>query len=89
MVVGASAGAVLGILYAPDKGKNTRDMLTYRLGKYRARLAELLEQIMEEKKLQENQARSEGKKVISDAKEKAERLLEDVEDLMDQIKGRK
>jgi len=88
-VVGAAAGASLGILYAPDKGINTRDILTYRLTKYRSRLMELLDELVEGRNTQDNEARSEGKKVISDAKEKAESLLRDVEELMGQIKGRK
>ena len=35
-VVGAAAGAVVGILYAPDKGENTRSKLYFQLNKYRA-----------------------------------------------------
>jgi gas vesicle protein len=88
-VVGAAAGASLGILYAPDKGINTRDMLTYRLGKYRTWLLELLDELVDGRSLQENEARNEGNKVINDAKEKAESLLRDVEELMGQIKGKK
>jgi gas vesicle protein len=88
-VVGAAAGASLGILYAPDKGINTRDMLTYRLAKYRTWLMELLDELVDGRSLQENEARNEGNKVISDAKEKAESLLRDVEELMGQIKGKK
>jgi gas vesicle protein len=85
-VIGVTAGATLGILYAPDKGRNTRDMLSFRLTKYRARLQELLD--AEGKQFQENEARNEGKRVINDAKEKAESLLRDVEELMGQIKGK-
>ncbi len=87
-VVGVTAGATLGILYAPDKGRNTRDMLSFRLAKYRARLQELLDERAEGKQSQENEARNEGKRVINDAKEKAESLLRDVEELMGQIKGK-
>lgn len=32
---GAALGAIVGILYAPDKGKNTRDRLSYQLDKYK------------------------------------------------------
>ena len=88
-VVGAAAGASLGILYAPDKGINTRDILTYRLAKYRTRLKELLDELVDGRNLQDNEAKNEGKKVINDAKEKAESLLRDVEELMGQIKGKR
>jgi gas vesicle protein len=30
-IVGAAAGAVVGILYAPDKGENTRSKLYFHL----------------------------------------------------------
>jgi vacuolar-type H+-ATPase subunit H len=33
-------------------------------------------------------AKSEGKKVVNEAREKAERLLEDVESMMSQIKAK-
>lgn len=87
-VVGAAAGAVVGILYAPDKGENTRSKLYYQLNKYRDQLKQLINDIVDGKEVIETTAKSEGKKVVQDAKIKAEKLLEDVEKMMSQIKAK-
>lgn len=86
-VLGAAAGAIVGILYAPDSGTNTRDKLSYQLDKYKKQLEKLLEDLINGKVEVSSMAKEEGQKVVDEAKEKAEQLLHDVDDLIGQIKA--
>jgi gas vesicle protein len=88
-ISGAAIGAAAGILFAPEKGRETRNWLSYRLERYRDTLSDLLEQLVAKENNMPSTAKSEGQRVIQDAKSKAEKLLGDVDSLINEINSRK
>jgi gas vesicle protein len=89
-LAGAATGALLGILYAPDTGVNTREKLSFQLDKYRDMLQQLIDDFVSGKETPlTSEAKSQGQRVVDEAKTKAERLLEDVDELLEQIRGKK
>ncbi len=85
-LTGAAVGAAVGLLYSPDKGKLMRDRLSYQFDSYRDQLSQLVSGLLTSVELPENVQRDQGQRVVTEAREKAERLLEDVDRLMAQIK---
>jgi gas vesicle protein len=89
-LAGAAVGAILVILYAPDKGTVTREKLSFQLDKYKKLLEDYLNDLVSGKDTPlTSEAKSQGEKVVSETRGKAERLLEDVDELLEQLRGKK
>lgn len=85
--VGASLGATIGILFAPDNGKDTRDKLSFNLEKYKFKLKDLISKYTKGEIDDSgfSSAKNDGIKVVNEARSQAEALLSDVEDMIHQI----
>ncbi len=89
LLIGAAAGAAIGILYAPDTGKNTRDKLAFQIDKLREKLQEILKDALNKEHQEENAAKTEGEKVVTETVMQVEKLISEVDALQSKLKSSK
>lgn len=89
-VLGAIAGGLtgfsLGLLVAPDEGRKARRRLAYLLDRWSHQIAALVEQLGSDEV--QSAARESGAALIADAREQAERILQDANSLMNEVQQR-
>ena|SRR5690625_175708 len=88
LLSGALVGSAISLLYAPEKGSNVRDILSYRLSFYLDELSQLIDQLSDEK-ASISEAKRKGDLVVEDARKRAEDLISEAEDLLGSIERAK
>ncbi|MEX0773925.1 MAG: YtxH domain-containing protein [Balneolales bacterium] len=87
LISGVFFGSLIGMLYAPDKGINTRDRLSYQLNSYLVDISDLIEKLRHESQVSD--AKKQGDLVVEEAQKKAEDLIAEAEKLLKDISGQK
>jgi gas vesicle protein len=85
LLTGAAFGSVVALLYAPDKGGNTRDKVSFKLRTYLDELNVISSRIRAEKKDLISEAKQRGSEVVLEAQQRAEDLINEAEELLRSI----
>jgi gas vesicle protein len=84
-ILGAAAGFALGILLAPEEGRKVRRRLVYQLEHLSEQLGSFVDGIVSPSS-HSSEARKEGAELVADARERAERIQQDIDALLSEVK---
>jgi gas vesicle protein len=84
---GGAAGVALGILLAPDEGRQVRQRVAYLLDRWAGQVAGLAEGLLAE--APPSMGRQSADAVVADARQQAEQLLDEAEALMNEVRSRR
>ena len=82
LITGAALGSVIALLYAPDKGENTRDKVSYKLRSYLDDLNVLASKLRDERQQLVSEAKQRGSEVVLEAQQRADDLISEAEELL-------
>ncbi len=85
LFLGTVVGTIVGILFAPTRGTNVRELLSYRVKNYVKRLQELITTLSYTQNTASSQAKAAGQEVIDETIHKAKQLLQDANELATQL----
>jgi len=84
VILGGAVGFALGLLLAPEEGRRLRRKLAYQLDHISEQVADLIEKTLSPES--EGEARREGKALVDDAQEKAEKIRTDIDALLGEMR---
>ena len=87
LVVGGAAGFLVGLLLAPDEGREVRRRVAYLMDRWTDALGDLVERLGGEGAASE--ARHDAAAVVSDAREQAAQLLHEADALISEVRQRR
>jgi gas vesicle protein len=78
----------MGILYAPEKGQDTRDKLAYRLKDYKAKLQQMTDDLIDGKENATSHAKEMGEKLKQETISQAEKLMASIDHWEKELQGK-
>lgn len=84
LLLGGAAGFTLGLLVAPQEGQRLRRRLSYRLEHLGQQVAVMLDEVLSQEA--DNEARRTANALVADAQERAQRIRDDIDTLLGEIK---
>jgi gas vesicle protein len=85
--IGGAVGFSLGLLLAPDEGRQVRQRLAYLFERWSGQVASVMEGLLDESA--PSVARQKADAVVADARQQAEQLLSEAEALMNEARSRR
>ena len=84
VLLGGAIGFSLGLLLAPEEGRRLRRKLAYQLDHLSEQVADLVDKTLNPES--ESDTRREGKALVDDAQEKAEKIRSDIDALLGEMR---
>ncbi len=84
VVIGGMAGFAVGLLLAPEEGPRTRRRLVYQLENLAAQTGLLVERLVSRR--DSSEARRTGDALVADAQERAQRIRDDIDALLEEMR---
>lgn len=83
-LLGGAAGFTIGLMLAPVEGEKMRRRTTYRLERLAENISDVTERLLETRV--ESEARRSGDAIVADAHERAQRIRDDIDALLGEMR---